>query len=333
MKFLALFLTTALVALLAGTAGAADPAPTFNGCGAFKKDSDKDASDTVADPAPDEVEIEAGWVQYEPAGPTFNVQIKNLTGTVPPPATSITYNAIYGGVTQGVTNFVRAHIDFAGQVAFEYGHTEPLATSTRYAYDGPTKGKLFTGAHGVAQIVIPPEGGGKPGQKLTGVTAQTQLGRTTFVPSAGGGAPSRGLSFQDDDLGIGNFTVAPCAGGTTTPTNTTTTAPTTTTTAPPPSQQSGPLPVKLVSKTIKKAKKGKKVKIKLKTSEPLTDVAVRIAKGSSAYGTGKLAKLTKTGTVKVKLTKSLKKGTYSFDVAGTDSKGARRVGSLKLKVK
>src|SRR4051812_27244387 len=119
MKFLALFLTTALVAVLAGTAGAADPAPTFNGCGVFKKDSDKDATDTVADPAPDEVEIEAAWVQYDPTATTFNMQVKNLTGTVPPPATSITYNAVYGGVTSGVTNFVRAHVDFAGMVSFE----------------------------------------------------------------------------------------------------------------------------------------------------------------------------------------------------------------------
>src|SRR4051794_30794808 len=296
MKFLALFLTTAIAALLAGTATAADPTPTFNGCGSFKKDSDKDATDTVADNsggAPDEVEIETGWVQYDPtAGATFNLQIKNLSGTVPPPATSVTYNAIYGGVTSGVTNFVRAHVDFTGMPVFEYGHTEPLATSTRYAYDGSTKGQLFLGEHGVAQVTIPAEAGGKPGSKLTGITAQTQLGRTTVVPGAVSQSPSRGLSFQDDDLAIGGFTVGPCAGGsaqqTTAPTQTTTTTP---------SQQAGPLPVKLASKSIKHAKKGKTAKVKLKTSEPLTNVGVRIAKGTKAYGTGKLAKLSKIGTV------------------------------------
>ena len=328
MKVLALFLATAVAALLAGTAGAAPP--TYNNCGVFKKDGPADATDPAADPAPDETEIENAWLQYD-TRPTMNIQIKNLTGTVPPPATSVTYNAVFGGVTSGVTNFVRAHIDFTGTPVFEYGHTEPLATSTRYAYDGPTEGELFTGEHGVAQIVIPPEGGGKPGTKLQGVTAQTQLGRTTVVPGAASQSPSRGLSFQNDDVALGNWTVGPCEPGTAPTTTTpTTTTPTTTT---PATQQAGPLPVRLAKKSIKKAKKGKTVKVKLRSSEPLTNVGVRIAKGAKAYGTGKLAKLGSTGTVKVKLTKALKKGTYSFDVAGTDSKGQRRVGSLKLKVK
>ena len=65
MKFLALFLTTAVAALLAGTAGAADPAPTFSGCGKFVKDSPTDGTDVASDQAnPDmkEAEIENAFL-------------------------------------------------------------------------------------------------------------------------------------------------------------------------------------------------------------------------------------------------------------------------------
>jgi hypothetical protein len=329
MKSLALLAAAFLAAAVAGTAGAADPKPAFNGCGIFKKDSDKDATDPVADPAPDEVEIESGWVQYDAAGgATLNLAIKNLTGQVPPPATSVTYNAIYS-IKDGVTNFVRAHVDFTGTATFEYGHTEPLATSTRYAYDGPTKGRLFTGEHGVAQVVFPPEAGGKPGTTLKGVTAQTQVGRTTFVPGAISQSPSRGLSFQDDDLGIGSFAVGPCGAGagTTAPP-----PPAPAPAAPAPSQQSaGPLPVKLLSTSAKA--KNRVLAVKLRSSEPLTAIGARLSRGSKVFGTGKLARLNGAGTLKVKVPKSLKKGAYALDVAGTDGQGRRRIASFKLKVR
>jgi hypothetical protein len=339
MKFLALFAAACLcvAAAAAGTAGAADPKPAFNGCGLFKKDSDKDASDTVADPAPDEVEIENAWVQYDAAkgadAATLNVTIKNLSGEVPPPATSVTYNAIYS-IKEGVTNFVRAHVDFTGTATFEYGHTEPLGTSTRYAYDGPTKGRLFTGEHGVAQIVFPAEAGGKPGTTLKGITAQTQLGRTTFVPGAVSQSPSRGLSFQDDDLGIGTFNVNPCAVG---PTTGGGAAPPPSTPAAPPSgqapsrQTAGPLPVKLVTKSVKGGKKA--LSVKLRSSEPLTGLGARLSRGSKAFGSGKLAKLDGNGTLRLKLAKKPRKGAYALDIAGTDSQGRRRIASFKLKIK
>jgi hypothetical protein len=328
----ALLLTaTALAFAVAfgGPAGAADPTPTFSGCGKAVKDSNSDATDTVADPAPKETEIEGAFVNADSAKPTLNLIIANLSGTVPPPATSVTYNAIYTW-TAGVTSFVRAHIDFSGGVVYEYGHTEPLATSTRYAYDGPAEGALFKGEHGVVQVVIPPDAGGKAGTVLKAMEAQTQLGRTTVVPGAASQSPSRGLSFQDDAAGIGTVTIGPCAPGSTPATTTpaTATAPATA----PSTQTAGPLPVTLVSKKVKAAKPKKTVAIKLKASEPLTAVGIRISKGKKAFGTGKAAKLSGAGTIKVKVAKGLKKGSYILDVAGTDGKGQRRIASFKLKV-
>ena len=331
--------TLILLALLV-TAMVIEPAtaatPTFSGCGKFVKDSASDASDTVADPAPKETEITGAWVDAGGAKPSINLQIANLTGTVPPPATSITYDAIYGGVGDAV-NFVRAYLDFSGSVVFEYGHQEPLAVSTRYAYDGDTEGELFPGENGVVRMVVPPEAGGKAGTTLKGITGETQLGRTTFVPGAVNQSPSRGLSFQNDNVGMGNVTLGDCAGapagggggaGGGTPTTTPTPTPGTGGS----STQAGPAPVTLVTKTLKRAKAKKAVKVKLKTTEALTGVAVRLSKGKTVYGTGKLSKLTSTGTVKFKLKKAIKKGTYAFDVAGTDGQGRRRIASLKLKV-
>ena len=323
-----------LLALLA-TAMVIQPAtaasPTFSGCGKFVKDNAADGTDTVAGAAPKETEIVGAWVDAGGAKPSINLQIANLTGSVPPPATSITYDAIYG-FTADTTNFVRAYIDFAGMVAYEYGHTEPLGVSTRYAYDGDIEGELFTGENGVVRMVLPPEAGAKAGSVLKGITAETQLGRTTLVPSAINQSPSRGLSFQNDNAGIGNVTIGDCAGapsggggGGTTPPST----PNTNT----PSSQAEPAPVTLVTKSLKRAKAKKAVKVKMKTTEPLTAVGVRLSKGSRVYGTGKLSKLTSTGTVKFKLKKAIKKGTYAFDVAGTDGQGRRRIASLKLKVR
>jgi hypothetical protein len=335
MKLLALLLTTAVAALLAGTATAADPTPAYSGCGVFKKDAPGDAG--TGDPissqsgAPDEAEIEEAWVSAD--SQVFALRVKKLSDSVPPPATSITYDAKFDA---GGVKFVRAYEDFTGAVVYEYGHLETIdagaTQNNRYMRDGETTGVFAAGDHGIVGITIPAEVG-KAGTGLKAVTGEVQVGRSTVLPGAISQSPTRGLSYLNDDVGLGTVTLGPCAGGggttTTGPTPTTTTTTTTTTTQ----QSTGAFPVKLASKSIKKAKKGKTVKVKLKSSEALTDVGVRIAKGSAVYGTGKLAKLGRTGTVKVKLAKALKKGTYSFDVAGTDANGARRVGSLKLKVK
>ena len=331
-------------ALLASgaVAGAADPTPTFNGCGKFAKDPATDASDPSTQSLA-EAELENAWVQYDAAkgaeGVTVNMTVKNLTGTAPPPATSITYDSLYE-ITAGVTNFVRAHIDFTGMPVFEYGHTEELANgSSRYAYDGTTKGTLFKGEHGVVQLVLPPAAGGKPGTAIKGMLAETQVGRTTAVPGAVTQSPTRGLSFQNDEVGLGSYTVTACAPGSApaAPGAGAPSAPPATggagPPAPPSSQQTaGPLPVTLASRSVKAAKKGKTVKLKLKSSEPVRDLGARISKGRKAFGTGKLAALNGAGTLKVKLGAALKKGTYVLDLAGTDGQGRRRLATVKLKV-
>jgi hypothetical protein len=323
MRYFATLVAAALAAAVAvaGPAGAADPAPTFDGCGKAVKDSPSDGTSETGG-APDQSEIEGAFLNADAS--TINIIIKNLDGTVPPPYSSITYDAKYD--TSDGSYFVRAYLDFTGSVVFEYGHLDTtVSTTPRYQRDGSTQGKLFEGQHGVVQIAIPPEAGGKPGTTLKALTAETQLGETTVVPGAVP-SPTRGLSAPSDDVGLGSVTLGACASPATP-----TTSPSTPTGTPPSATQqtAGPLPVTLVSKSVKHAKT---VKIKVRSSQPLTKLGARISKGSKVYGTGKLAKLNGNGTFKVKAPK-LRKGTYLLAIAGTDAAGNRRTASFKLKVK
>jgi hypothetical protein len=309
-------------------AGALDDSkPSFDGCGKYVKDGAADANDQVAGHV-DEAEIENAWVKYQPAkgdeATTVNITIKNLSGSAPPPATSITYDATYTA-TSGTVNFVRAYVDFTSSVVFEYGHQEDLTVSTRYAYDGDTKGKLFTGADGVVQIVIPAAAGGKAGTTLKTINAEVQLGRTAIVPGAVNQSPTRGLSFQNDVAALGTWTVEPCeaAPAATTPGSGGGPAPTT---------QAGTLPLKLKTTKVKPAKAHKSVALKLQASQPVTKLGARLSKGKKVFGTGKLAKLSGAGTLKIKLSKALKKGTYQLAIAGTDAQGRRGAATFKLRV-
>jgi hypothetical protein len=328
-----------LIALLV-TAMVIEPAtaasPTFSGCGKFVKDNPADATNApTTEQGPAEAEIEAAWIDAGGPKPSLNIQIANLTGEVPPPATAITYDALYQGVVEG-NSFVRAYLDFSGSVVYEWGQQEVPAEgvpTTRYVYKGDTEGEMFTGEHGVVRVVIPPEAGGKPGTVLKAIEPETQIGRTTVVPGAVTQSPSRGLGYQSDNAPLGSVTIGDCAPGSTPPSGGGgTTPPPSTPNSTTPSSQAGPAPVTLVTKKLKRAKAKKAVKVKLKTTEALTAVAVRLSKGKTVYGTGKLAELAGTGTVKFKLKKAIKKGTYAFDVVGTDGQGRRRIASLKLKV-
>ena len=83
-----------VLALGVTVAGAADPKPTYNGCGKYAKDAAGDATDPVSGEtgAPDDADITGAWFDYAPAkgadATTVNIQVKNLTGSVTPPAMS-----------------------------------------------------------------------------------------------------------------------------------------------------------------------------------------------------------------------------------------------------
>lgn len=318
------------IILLAQAASTADPVraavPAFSGCGKFLKDNAADAAaDPIADPAPKETEIEAVWVDAGGSKPTINLQIADLTGKVPPPATSIKYLLGYRFAPETVHN-VQAFLDFSGAVVFEYGHVETVGPFRGFKYEGDLEGELFTGEHGVVRMAMPANAGAKPGSVLNDVTAFAQSGRTGIVPSAINQLPTRGTVVTNDEVQLGRVTVTDCVASGGSPPPRPTTVPSGA------SSPVGPAPVTLLTKNLRPAKAKKAVKVRVRTTEPLSDVAFRLSKGTRVFGTARLVKLKRSGTVTFRLKKALRKGAYALDVAGTDGEGRRRLASLKIRV-
>jgi hypothetical protein len=142
--------------------------------------------------------------------------------------------------------------------------------------------------------------------------------------------PAKGglLYVVDDATTKGTHTVGSACPATPPPAPSPGTGPAGTQT-PPVDSGAGPIPAKLVTKRVKRAKA---LKLKLSSTEKLTAFGLQIRRGKKVFG--KLAGRTLSGkaTFKVKVSK-LKKGTYTVDLAGTDAAGARRFGVAKLKVR
>lgn len=286
----------------------------------------------------DSSEILRGFLKYDAAkgadALTYNVVVKDLKAEVPTGATSLSWVSYYR-TPDDTLHFVRAIADFTGAIVYEYGNFTPnplgLVLSGLSLYEGDTTGKLFEGPEGVVQIVIP-AAHAPVGTKLATLYSTTTQGRT--LPTAFPPQVSRGLSVivdtaPDDapETAPGTYTVAPCAvvpvvpgpGSVGTPTGS---APT--------------LPITLVTKSAKAAKKKSKSKtlsLKLKSSEQITNIAAQLLKGKKVAGTGKLAKLNGTGTLKLKLKGKLKKGSYTLNLVGNRSSGERATAAFKLKAK
>lgn len=95
--------------------------------------------------------------------------------------------------------------------------------------------------------------------------------------------------------------------------------------APAAAERAATLSIKTRSLSAKRARKAPKLTIA--SDREVTDVVASIRKGSRVLGEAKLAKLSGAATVKLKLRKALKRGTYTVSVAakqGTRSVGATR---------
>ena len=323
-RALALVLPLALVVAFYGSsAGALDTAKPTPTCGPTKSESAKDSAEPNTGTHSDALEITSAFLKHDPdkgaEATTANIVLKELSLTVPPGSTSMIWVMKF---TSDKDRFVRAVVDFSGTVVYEHGElVNETGALPRYQYAGDVAGKMWEGKDGVVQLVIPPEIGGKEGTALKGITAEAQSGKSV-VPTAAPPTPSRGLSYVNDDLALPTWTVAVCpAGGG-------------------PSGPTGPagvgqLPVTLLTKSAKakKAKKGKKLALKVQSSEAITNLAVQIRNAKKTFGRARLASLNGTATLKLKLKKALKKGSYVVDLVGDNAQGQHLATAAKLKVK
>lgn len=337
-----------IASVFVGAAAAVDDSKPTPVCGNAYKDAPGDQANTQAvEGLTDSTEITSGFIKHDPAkgkdATTFNVVVKNLKAEVPSGATSMSWNS-YVDLDDDTRHFVRVILDFSGSIAYEYGTFVPNPSGAGLTgvsqYEGTTTGKLFEGPDGVIQAVIPEEVA-KPGTHLKHAYSSSNQGRTLPASAPGG---QRGVSAvadtAPDDGADGNqkysFTVAPCAaataapGGTPTPEPSTTATPAPTTSATP--APSGPttLPVRIAGRA---RAKGKRLAVKLASTETITDLAAQLRKGSRVLGRGSLARLDGKATLRLKAARKVRKGRYLLDLAGTRANGQRGVSTLKLRVK
>ena len=315
----------------ASTAGAVDDTKPSESCWG-KYFTDKAGDNVRAHPAFDgepgteNLDLIDGFFKYDEAKKetTVNIRVKNLTKDVPEGSTNVQWQAEWTA-SQGVLTWVRASTDFSGVVTYDWGGQEPTPATTFNVRQGGTEGALFEGPDGIVQIVIPADVE-PPGTTLKGVATHAYE-PVQAVPGAAPTPVKGGQLYEQDTAGgKGSFTIgAPC--------------PATPPPAPAPSDakpgptvvqtSEGPLPVKVLTKKVKRAKK---ITLKLRSTEAITNVAAQLVKGRRVVGKGSLAKLDGDGKIKLKA-KKLKKGSYRLDLAGTDGKGARRFTAAKLKVR
>jgi hypothetical protein len=319
----------ALTLFVVTTALAVDDAKPAPDChGVLVEDGKSDGADsfTVGFRTSDATEIERTFFKYDASkgaeASTLNMVVKNLSLTPPAGATGLIWDFKFLG-PDGATHFVRAIADYSGGSAFEYGTLDDSLPVQRYVPEGTTPGKFFEGPDGVIQLVVPPDFA-KAGTALKSVIGESQLA-FQIIPSAVPSPPTRGLSNVYDDTAGKSIAVGECT--------------------PEQLNQGGggdvlgsatrSLPVKLstTATTAKKIKKAKSLSLKLKSTEKITALSAKLLKGKTTYGKGKLAQIDGSATLKLRLSKKLKKGSYTVTLAGTDSGGNALTTTAKYKVK
>jgi hypothetical protein len=327
-RILASTLTASLLmtvlALLPGGAGAQDtvkPTP----CGGEPLITDP-AGDQ--DPGGPNQDITGVFLNYIDGHLTANIQIANLSKELPDQADSQGGAYWYVWYTDGDTRrFVKAVNADGSTVTYAYGMVDPFALGF-YLTSGDTTGKFIEGPDGIIQIEIPSDAGAGADKKFAGVVATaddiTGLNDVIGVNSSVDIAPD-GASSLDGSDGGKDYTVAPCVAAPTPPPVATPTTPTTT---------ELPLKVTKVLDGAKKAKRKKALRLTVNATEAITDLSLSLKAKGATYGNAKVASLSGTKTLKLKILKpkKFKSGTYTLTAKGTVA-GTKRKATLTVKVK
>ena len=309
-----LLITFALAAAVAFGTGPAAAAPTAD-CGNSSKDASGDnVNQTTTQQAPPNMDMTEFFWRFANGKVTANLRVAELDKTVQAPYTAHAYTIDFS--VNKEPRLLSIVIDQAGQVGYQYGHPrEVTSTDPAPSYEGDTTGQLHEGPNGVIEIEVPEAF--KPAGATFGaasIEARQYAGRT----SVGVPLPLIFVApIADTMTGKGGFVGAPCA----TPGTPTVTAPVATevvkgTVTAPKLTVTAP---KLVAKKISKARR---FSVKLSTTAPLTGVTGQLKKGSKVFGKGSLKSLASKGTMKFKVTRKLKKGTYTlaFAAQGAEAK-------------
>jgi hypothetical protein len=303
--------------LPAGAQSAEKPEPACAGLAA------KDAADDTS--SGENTEILGFFFKTVGTKTTANIQVKNLTTEVPQGATGINWYVVWE--TPDGQKFVEAAVDFNGDTSFGYG-TLDGPDQPGYSQEGEAAGKLHEGENGVIEITVPSaEVGASRGKTLKAPYASATLARSIPVLEAG---LVQTVDSAPDEGGGRDYLVEPCVAAAPAPTE-----PGTQPGANPGAgaEQDATLPVSLVTRSAKaRSTRSKRLTLKLKSSEEVTDLRARLLKGAKEQGTGALATLNGTGKLKLKLKRKLRKGPYTLELIGRAG-GRQGTRAFKLKIK
>ena len=310
-------LVAGAVALPAGAQDAAKPAPCAE---QFIEDATGDSTIDVTgqgigrDGTPN-TDITRAWLGVSGSTVTGNIEVAKLDKTVPSDATGGLYYYVFFAA-KGEEHYVVARVN-GDDVAYKYGTYD--GSTGIYTNRGDTKGQFIEGDKGVVSIEIPAD---------EGLAAGTEVGQVR--------ANIDTILGEDDEVGLnGHADEAPNEGGTVSLTPTACDAPPAGTSPTPSAQQPAapstlPFRAANVLGKASRAKKGKTLRVKVSASQTITNLKVTLkrsnAKGAALAG-GSLARLTGSGTLRLKFKRTVKKGRYALIATGTA--GGKRLRSAQ----
>jgi hypothetical protein len=295
-------LAAAAVALAAAPAVAQDPVKPVVGCAgeAFTDPRGDEVADPLGlgfggGPAPN-LDVTGGFFRTDGDVVTANIRIADLSTGAPGFAEGVGWFMFY--IAGGALRFVAAETGRGEEVTYAYGTLD--RSNGLFTNDGATTGRLFGGPDGIVQIEVPPAAGATPGATLGMPYAEADV-RTFLVISPADQAP--------DDLRGANYTVGACSesGGQ----------------ALPPAV----LPVRApaVLGSAKQANRTRRLAFRVRSSARVTSVRFVLRPRSGrgrALATGRLRRLNGAATLRMRVLRPLRRGTYALKAVGTVA-GAR----------
>ena len=270
------------------------------------------------------------WFSHADGKTYANMRIANLDRTMPTQdgATGVNWYVLW--TWEGEQRFVQAQIELGASNEPEFTSGTVVETPNGFLRQGgvETTGQFIEGPDGVISIEIVEELGGAKGQTLTATLSDTKYSI---------GIPGAVSSLQPVDEASGKqYAVGACEGGGAAP------AP-----GPAPAPQPDPAPGRevaagqldvAVSAKVPRAKKVKKsLSLSLTSKGGISDVDAALFQGTisknKVVAQGKLASAKGKAKLKLKVTKKIKKGSYTLYLVGKNADGKVADRSFKLKFK
>jgi methionine-rich copper-binding protein CopC len=263
---------------------------------------------------------------------TVNFSLTEVKKAVPPGATSLSYRMYFN--IGDVQNFIQTSLATgASEPTYVFGHTELPASNV---VDGDTKGQWVEGADGVISVEIPASHLPKVDSKLTEGYLFSALVRgavntqTDQIPDG-----DARFAWTNSECPGAEAPAGPLPGAPAVPGSNPSTPPPATPTNKPGSGSgaaTGPLQIGVSPLSLKSKKVKKSLAFKLDCKEALKAVTVQFKKGSKVVSKGSLASCSGKTTLKLKLAKKLKKGSYTLVFAGKRADGSANALTVKVKV-